>query len=149
MACQTATETKTNANTPPATKESPATATAKVEPAKPSGGSLATPTDTYKTAYAARKNKDIAGLKRVFSQELLKFLTEIAEADKKTLDDSLKELSENPQAPTDEVRGEKITGNQATLEYQDEKGKWKTMDFVKEGNDWKMTLPSAPPGGAK
>ena len=41
------------------------------------------------------------------------------------------------------------------LEYLDEKGEWKRMDFVKEGNDWKMDLPGddgpkgEKPGGKK
>jgi hypothetical protein len=28
------------------------------------------------------------------------------------------------------------------LEYLDENGGWKWMDFVKEGDDWKLTLPN-------
>ncbi len=47
------------------------------------------------------------------------------------------------QAATAEVRNEKITGETATLEYLDETGKWKVMDFIKEGSDWKMTIPDA------
>jgi len=105
--------------------------------------SLATPTDTYKTAYNARKNKDIATLKRVMTKDALGFLKDMAEIDKKTLDDMLKELTEKPQADSAETRNEKINGNRATLEYLDEKGKWVTMDFSKEGNEWKIDLPKA------
>ena len=42
------------------------------------GGSLATPAETYQTGYAARKNKDIPGLKRVLSQAALEFLAQVA-----------------------------------------------------------------------
>jgi hypothetical protein len=104
-------------------------------------GSLATPTEAYKAGYTARQKKDIAGLKRVLSKEALQFLTDVGKDEQKTLDDQLKALSERPQAPTAESRNEKITGDTATLEYLNEKGQWSTMHFVKEGNDWKITLP--------
>ena len=103
--------------------------------------SLATPTDTYKTGYNARKNKDIATLKRIFAKDVLDFLTEMGQAEKKLLDDALKELTEKPQADSSETRNEKINGNRATLEYLNEKGGWSTMDFSKEGNEWKIDLP--------
>jgi cytoskeletal protein RodZ len=140
----------TNQPTPTATATTNASQQASVttESDKSAAGSLATPTEAYKTAYTARQNKDLAGLKRVMSQRLIGFLTEMGEAEKKSLDDQLKELFEQPQAATSESRNEKITGDKATLEYPDEEGKWKTMDFVKEGGGWKMTLPSAQsPGG--
>ncbi len=149
MSCQVSTEKTNTMNTAPAAtpgNSTAQTAPPKSEMEKPAGGSLATPTDTYKTAYLARKNKDIPGLKRVFSKDILEFLTEIAKEEKKSLDESLKELSERPQAATDATRNEKITGTKATLEYQDEKGQWKTMDFVKDGDDWKMTVPGGGDG---
>lgn len=103
--------------------------------------SLATPTDTYKTGYNARKNKDIATLRRVFAKDVLEFLTEMGQTEKKSLDDQLKELADKPQADTSETRNEKINGNRATLEYLNEKGGWSTMDFSKEGSEWKIDLP--------
>lgn len=108
-----------------------------------SGGSLSTPTEAYKTAYAARQNKDVAGLRRVMSKDALEFLGIVAE---KSVDDELKKLADRPQNPSNESRNEKIDGDTATLEYLDDKGKWKTMDFVKEGGDWKLTFPKAGPG---
>lgn len=131
----TTAQTTTNANQPEA---------AKTEGSAPAGnGSLATPTDTYKTGYAARKNRDIAGLKRVLSKEALRFLTEVGKEEKKTLDDQLMALAERPQAATAETRNEKIDGNRATLEYLSAKGTWASMEFAKEGNDWKIDLPKA------
>lgn len=116
--------------------------------------STGTPTDAYKAAYAARKNKDVPGLKKLMSKEIIEFLTEIGGAGEKkqTLDELLMELCEKQQAPTAEARNEKIDGNYATIEYLDEKGDWSTMDFVKEGGGWKLTIPrmdGAPPKGQK
>lgn len=133
-ATNTTTQTNTNTSKPEAAATPEASAT---------GGSLATPTEAYKTAYAARQKKDIEGLKRVLSKEALEFLTEVGKDEQKSLDDQLKALSERPQAPTAESRNEKISGDRATLEYLNEKGAWSTMDFVKEGNDWKIALPKA------
>lgn len=108
-----------------------------------STNSTVTPTDAYKAAYAARKNKDVPGLKKLMSKDIIEFFTEIGGAgDKKqTLDELLMELCEKPQAPTAEARKEKIDGDHATIEYLDEKGDWSTMDFVKEGGGWKLTIP--------
>lgn len=130
-----ASPTVANANQPTVNPETRPTA---------GSASLATPTEAYKAGYAARQNKDIATLKRVLSKDALEFLTEIAGLDKKTLDDQLKTLADTPQAPSAETRNEKITGNRASLEYRDEKGKWVSMDFSKEGNEWKIDLPKAP-----
>ena len=153
IACQKAEPASSNANSAPANVS---TSTNSAAPSTPSStpnvnanvstvsGSLATPTDAYKTGYAARKNKDIAMLKRVLAKDALAFLTEIAQVDKKTLDDQLKELADKPQAATAETRNEKIKGDRASLEYLAEDGKWKTMDFSKEGNDWKIDLPKGP-----
>jgi hypothetical protein len=145
-ACHVSSAPKPGSASQPAVKTAPATnqpATAKLETDGSSSDSLASPTQAYQTAYAARQKNDLAGLKRVLSKAMLGFLQDIGKGEQKTLDDELKELVATPQAPTAEVRNEKITGNNATLEYLDEKGKWSLMGFVKEGADWKMTLPHA------
>jgi hypothetical protein len=104
-----------------------------------SGSSLATPSDAYKAAYNARQQKDLEGLKKVMSKDALEFFTMMG--DGKSPDDGLKQLIGNPQAATAETRNEKINGDKATLEYLNEKGGWGPMDFVKEGADWKLTIP--------
>jgi hypothetical protein len=121
----------------------------KVEPtplpsiAPPAAGfSLATPTDAYRTAHALREKKDLAGMKRVLSKDVIEFFTMIAEEEKKTVDDEIAQMFEKPQAKTAESRNETIKGDKASIEYLDEKGEWKVMDFVKEGQDWKLSLPS-------
>jgi hypothetical protein len=126
-----------------------AAATTQPEAVKPAtapanGASLATPTDTYKTGYAARQKKDLGGLKLVMSRNALEFLTMMGTEEKKSIDDQLTELAEQPQAATAETRNEKINGDRASLEYLNEKGGWSHMDFVKEGADWKIDLPKPP-----
>ncbi|HJR07599.1 MAG TPA: hypothetical protein VJ842_10095 [Pyrinomonadaceae bacterium] len=157
-ACQNSTETRSaNGNQPAAqtatnttsaaTTSTPAAATTDAASDKSSSaGSLATPTEAYKTAYAARQKKDVQGLKRVMSQDILGFFAMMAEAEKKTVDDELKEMTSKPQGASDETRNEKITGDTATLEYIDENGKWKSMDFVKETDGWKLTIAKPKPG---
>ena len=152
-----------NSNAPSNSNKTANTAVANASPASnastpaaadTSTSSTATPTDAYKAAYAARKNKDVPRLKKLMSKEIIEFLTEIGGAGEKkqTLDELLMELCEKQQAPTAEARNEKIDGDYATIEYLDEKGDWSTMDFVKEGGGWKLTIPrmdGAPPKGQK
>lgn len=108
-----------------------------------STGSLATPSDAYRTTFALRQKKDGPGLKRVLSKEILEFFTQMGKAENKSLDQMLNDLAQKPQSSAPEVRNEKITGDRAILEYKDDKGEWKEMDFVKEGGEWKLTLPKA------
>ena len=149
-ACQTKTETGNTNRAVSGTTPQTATNSSQPEPAKTessipaTGTSLATPTDAYKFGYAARQKKDLNALKRVLSKDAQEFLIEIGKEEKKTLDDELRTLAERPQAPTAETRNEKINGNRAALEYLNEDGKWVSMEFVKEGNDWKIGLPKAP-----
>ena len=148
------------AASPSANTAPPANTTAKTEDPKPpdskpvepavadtsSAGSLATPTDTYKTAYELRKKKDVAGLKAIMSADIKEFLTMMGEEDKKSLDDMIKEMCDKPQADRAEARNEKIKGDTATVEYLTEKGDWKTMDFEKVDGKWLMGFPKAEPG---
>ena len=149
--CQKATSTPpanadsntTASNTAPKTEEPKA---AETDPAAPvseteTAGSLATPTEAYKTAHKLRKNKDIEGLKKVMSDDIKEFLTMMGEAEKKTLDAVLREMVEKPQADKAEARNEKIQGDRATVEYFSETGTWKTMDFEKVDGKWLLTLP--------
>ncbi len=101
----------------------------------------ASPTEAYKNAFTARQNKDIEGLKRLLSKKLITFLTDTGKLESKTLADQLKELTKRPQAQIALVRDEKIYDDEAKLEYLDENGMWIEMSFVKEGGEWKLTLP--------
>lgn len=143
--CQKADNSNTASNSNKAANSLVANASSAVNAATPAApaNSTGTPTDAYKAAYAARKKKDVPGLKKLMSKDIIEFFTEIGGAgDKKqTIDELLMELCEKPQAPTAEARNEKIDGEYATIEYLDEKGDWSTMDFVKEGGGWKLTIP--------
>lgn len=134
-----------NANQPIANSNSNQAETNKTVAEKTADNSLATPSDAYKAAYSAREKKDIENLKKVLSKDALDFFTEMSKADDKTLDEGLKGLVERPQAKTAETRNEKINGDRATLEYLDEKGGWETMDFAKDGKDWKLTIAKPDP----
>lgn len=142
-ACQTSNQPKAESSpaASPVASSTTQPPVTKTETASTPAVSLATPTDTYKTGYAARQKKDLETLKRVLSKDAIGFLTDIGNTEKKSLDDQLRGLAETPQAATAETRNEKISGNRATLEYLDETGKWTEMQFVKEGNEWKIDLP--------
>lgn len=143
-ACQTA-ENKNSATNKAATNVNAAINAATPAPSTSSNAS-GTPSDAYKAAYAARKNKDIDALKKIMSKDVLEFLTMIGGADekkKKSLDDMLRELCDQPQAATAEARNEKIDGDKATVEYLDDEGQWRPMDFVKEDGAWKLTIDKA------
>jgi cell division septation protein DedD len=103
-----------------------------------STGSLATPAEAYRTAYAIREKKDAAAMKKILSKDVIEFLSMMAEGEKKTLDEEIATMFDRPQAKTAQTRNEKINGDRATIEYLDETGNWDTMDFIKEGNDWKL-----------
>ncbi len=102
------------------------------------------PTSTFKAFYEAQKKKDAAGIKKTLSKGSLAMLEKAAKEQNKTLDESLKEGFDEPafKAPnTPETRNEKIDGDTATLEVQDEQTKkWDKLYFVKEDGDWKVAL---------
>ncbi len=143
VGCQSAANANKPANANSSNSNSANTVAEKTPEKTTTELSQATPTEAYKTAWAVREKKDVAGMKRVMSKDILEFLADIAKDDKKTLDDQIKEIFDSPQAKTAEARNEKITGDKAQLEYLDDKGDWKTMDFVKEEGVWKMTLAGA------
>jgi predicted lipid-binding transport protein (Tim44 family) len=162
-ACHSTTTAGTNSANPPAnssaaptgpradkeTADKPAAPEVAVKDSdKTSTVSAATPTEAYKAAYAARQNKDVAALKKLMSKDALEFL-EIFSEPGKSIDDTLRKMMETPQAATDESRNEKITGETATIEYPDGQGKWKKMDFIKEGGEWKLHIPKPDPKDVK
>lgn len=118
---------------------------AKNEPTKETAlaGSLATPSEAYKTAYELRKKRDIVGLKQVMTSDVLEFMTMMGEDQKKSLDDMLREMCDKPQAARAEMRNEKIKGDKAQVQYLAENGGWKTMDFERVDGKWLLSLPSS------
>ena len=112
----------------------------KAETKTASSISASTPTEAYKSAYAARKNKDINALKKLISKDMFEFFEIMGEGKPNALDERLKQLCEMPQGPSDEVQNEKINGDKATLQILDKDKKWITADFVKEDGIWKITI---------
>ena len=102
------------------------------------------PTATFKAFWEAQKKKDIAGMKKAMSKGSMAMLEKGAKNQNKTVDQAITEGFNTPGAKYDktpETRNEKINGNDATLEVQDETSqKWETMYFVKEDGDWKIAL---------
>jgi hypothetical protein len=102
------------------------------------------PTATFKSFWEAQKKKDVAGMKKTLSKGSMAMLEKGAKQQNKTVDEAITEGFNAPGAKYDktpETRNEKINGNDATLEVQDETSqKWETMYFVKEDGDWKIAL---------
>ena len=102
------------------------------------------PTSTFKAFWEAQKKKDVAGMKKTLSKPSMAMLEKGAKQQNKTVDQAITEGFDAPGAKYEkipEVRNEKINGNDATLEVQDETTKkWETMYFVKEDGDWKIAL---------
>lgn len=152
MGCQTAANTNTsiNANANSSGNTVAINSNANSSTANTSGtandpGDLnGTPTEVYKAAYTARKNCDIAGLKKVMAKELVDFIGKMGKDDKKSVDEEFKELCQRPQAPTEQVRNEKISGDTASIEYLDENNEWQPMTFIREDGVWKMSLAGPP-----
>lgn len=126
----------TNANTSNTAVASPSATPA-------AGVSQATPSDTYRTAYEFRKNKDVEGLKKVLSPDALDFLKTLGEANKptKSLDEMISDMFETKQADKAEVRNEVINGDRASLEYLADEGTWEIMDFEKIDGKWFIGFP--------
>jgi hypothetical protein len=106
--------------------------------------STPTPSATFKTYFEAQKKKDIAGMKQALSKTSLAMMEASAKQQQLTLDKMIQGQLENPAAKVDklpETRNEKINGDQATLELQNEgANRWDTMYFVKEDGAWKIAL---------
>jgi hypothetical protein len=102
------------------------------------------PTATFKAFYEAQKKKDVPAMKKTLSKGSLDMIEKAAKATNKSTDDALKEGFESPGAKSDkmpETRNEKIDGDSATLEVQDEETKkWSKVYFVKEEKEWKIAL---------
>ena len=106
--------------------------------------SSSSPTSTFKAFYEAQKKKDVEGMKKTLSKGSLQMMEKAAKEQNKTVDKALTEGMESPGGKADkmpETRNEKIDGDNATLEVQNEETKkWDKIYFVKEDGDWKIAL---------
>lgn len=138
------TVTSTNTTTGPATGATPlGTPTTTV--------AAASPTEAFRLYYEAIKRGDAPAVKALFSRATIEMLEAQAKATGKSLDDVFGEgfqeaRRELPDA-VPESRNEKINGDRATLEINDvKKGRWETLNFVKEGG-WKIGFADVDRGG--
>ena len=104
------------------------------------GGAGSSPTATAKAFYDAAKGQDVAGIKKTMSKGSLELMEKAAKASNRNLDDVLKQSSSTMPEASFESRNEKITGDTATLEVTDGKGKWETIPLVKEDGQWKIAF---------
>ena len=136
----------TNANA--ATNANTATVVNKTEEAKPADttassdtAGMDSPTATMGVFFEALKKKDNDTIKKCLSKASLAKLEEAAAAGKTTIDQIISEGEDMSKKKTPAVRNEKIDGDSATLEVEDEETKkWDTVMFVKEDGAWKIAL---------
>jgi hypothetical protein len=104
-------------------------------------GDLSTPTATFRSFYDAARANDIEALKRSLSAKTLEMAQKDSANEKKSFDEFLTELAKDAPATAPETRNEKIDGDNATLEFKDDKSdKWSPVKFVKENGQWKIAL---------
>jgi hypothetical protein len=107
------------------------------EPAKDS------PIGVLKTFTDAKNNKDAETMKQTLSKSTLETIRGVAEEDKKTLEEYLKQGNTTPlnRPEMPETRNEKIEAETATVEIKRSAAdSWRKLTFVKEDNRWKMDL---------
>lgn len=106
------------------------------------GGGGATPTDAVKGYIDAASKKDVAAMKGYLSKKSLELMEAGAKKMNKSLDDALKEESNQsapPNAADIKYGNEKVSGDSATVEMTAQ-GQTVTMPLVKEDGAWKIAL---------
>ena len=99
----------------------------------------ATPLDTLKAYVAAVKKKDTAMMKMLLSEASLNIHRDQAKAQNVTLDEIIQR--ETLFSETQRIfghRNEKIEGDRATIEVQNDFGGWDIVHLVKESGIWKI-----------
>ena len=101
-----------------------------------------TPTEAYKSLYAAVKSKNTDSIKQNMSKTTQEFAEAMAQMQKKTPEDMYKNgLIESTLAPNlPPMRDERIKGDFAGVEVQNPDGKWQDVPFVKEDCSWKLAV---------
>lgn len=135
----TNTATTTNAGA------TPSPSVAQPSPTATATASASTPTGAFTAYYEAIKRKDVNAFRSLFSKGTLAMLEDRAKQRNTTLDETIKEgieeASKEVPATMPPTRNEKIDGDKATIEVNDEKKeKWETLHFVREGGQWKISF---------
>ena len=101
-----------------------------------------TPTEAYKSLYAAVKSKNTDAIKHNMSKTTQEFAEAMAQMQKKTPEEMYKngliESTMSPNLPP--LRDERVKGNFAGVEVQNPDGKWQDVPFVKEDGGWKLAV---------
>ncbi len=97
------------------------------------------PIDTLKAYSIAAKQGDVPMMKKLISAQSLKLHEEQAKARNVSVDEILKTETLFPSSQkTFNFRNEKINGNNATVEVQNDYGEWETVYLVLEDGLWKI-----------
>jgi PBP1b-binding outer membrane lipoprotein LpoB len=132
--CNAATKTD---NSKPAAEASPA----KSEAPKTETAAEKSPTETMVAFVEGLKKKDSNSIKETLSKTSLEQLEKAAAEDKTTIDEIISAGEDMSKENTPEMKDEKIDGDSATIQVQDEKTKkWDTVPFVKEDGKWKIAM---------
>jgi hypothetical protein len=104
------------------------------------GGS---PTETYKTLYAAVKGKNLDTIKQQLSKQTLDFATAVAQKQnspvEKVLENGFTATTFSENLP--EIRDERIDGPNGAIEvWNSKESKWEDLPFVKEDTGWKLAV---------
>ena len=103
--------------------------------------SLNTPTETLKTFAEATKRKDAEVIRRTLSKSTMKVIEASAKEQKVSVNEMLTKAEDPQGKDLPATRNEKIKGDRATLEVQDDvTGEFDEMPFVKEDGEWKIAL---------
>lgn len=104
--------------------------------------SSGTPTESYKSLFAAVKRKDSEGIKRLLSKSTIEFIKGTSAMQKKTFEEGIANgLTESAMgAALPEICNERIEGQWAALEVKPANGKWEDLPFVLEDGTWKLAV---------
>jgi hypothetical protein len=102
---------------------------------------MKTPQGTFNVAYNAVKAGDMNTFKGTISKDYMDMLKGIAEREKRTVDDIIKEgLTKHPVPANPETRNvQEQEDGSLRMEFKDGNGQWLTTYLIKEGDDWKFT----------
>lgn len=139
-ACGTKTETTTNNTTSNTTTTNTNTANANTKPAAPAN--MKTVDGTFRVAYEAAKVRDMEAFKKTISKDYMEMLKGLADREKRTVDDIIKEgLTKHPVPEKPETRNvEQQEDGSVRMEFKDAKGEWLITYLIKEGDEWKFTF---------
>ena len=98
-----------------------------------------TPLETLQTYVKAFQKKDYTTMKLLLSDATIKMHQESAKAQGVTLDDIVqRETLISPEQKIFNFRNQKIDGEKATIEMENNLGAWDTINFVREQGIWKI-----------